>query len=761
MSASVSAWLGKRSTDSDLLPDGSHVHPTNIPDLQKKAYLWIGVVDIFLFTVSTLLFVYRGRRTLDINAHAVLLTSIGSFTILIVNTCFLFQFVWPGHFPCFVILWCAYPGVMLWMSCTCARAVRLYILSYRNMQKLKERNRVGQMTAAQLYGKGALQSSGSEVDDSDNNHLNSSAAETAKPNTAIGRMTEAMGKWWAHEKMQITERRLVWYTLGATLFSAIVCSIIQALTKDLSIVPMRYSKCPVGVWEYFPLYALTALYCIVLTPYIVYHIWPIKDAFGIRHDILLNNLFTFVCIAMFMVQTNKGFGGRDPFWDSFLWCALLFNMSQFTSVIIPLFRSYRQSEAFTWSDSPSRTASKELFYRVLNHPELFEKLKVYSAANFCTEITLFLEEYQVLKANVVRFYNIGEAGFDDDDVDENEEDEDEDAVGADMSASRPNLTTGGSSAAGVWTTVATRANNSSGSGTQPEEPPMSPESGEARIVTGPIRSEKDALRLHLDGSSNGRHTHHDLESNPDTIISIGDGHSMSDIDYSDKAAMVQSRTSQSKSTGNGTGGAADGISAVAGRLTTDTGRAVIHQHHSNGGGSRLGGFLRTLGGRSGATAAGGFTGIQQQQSIATNTATLAGGGAAIGNLPVRRNSQGEDIMVLSRIPPFTPVRYTILSTLMQTPAGLGRQGNMNTFKTLPFALRGDYYGFYSTFIADGATLQINVEGRISEAITRLIHSQQYTVDMMDEAHSEVLQLLYDNIFKKFVRMYHRDMTDLM
>ncbi|KAJ1932188.1 hypothetical protein EC988_009538, partial [Linderina pennispora] len=55
---------------------------------------------------------------------------------------------------------------------------------------------------------------------------------------------------------------------------------------------------------------------------------------------------------------------------------------------------------------------------------------------------------------------------------------------------------------------------------------------------------------------------------------------------------------------------------------------------------------------------------------------------------------------------------------------------------------------------------INVEGRISEAITRLIHSQQYTVDMMDEAHSEVLQLLYDNIFKKFVRIYHRDMVDI-
>ncbi|KAJ2396035.1 hypothetical protein GGI05_001310 [Coemansia sp. RSA 2603] len=453
------SWLSKRVTDEELLPDGTHVHPQTVNPLQQEAYLWIGVIDIFLFSVSTLLFVYRGRRTLDINAYAVLLTSIGSFTILIVNTCFLFQFVWPGHFPCFIILWCAYPGVMLWMSCTIARALRLYILSYRNMQKLKERNKAGQMTAAQLYGKGAPHNTGSEIDGGEAAMDGSGTVGTAGGTSAggdgrakrkgilrripfVSRWLDALSRWWAYEKMHITEQRLVWYTLGATLFAAIICSVIQALTKDLAIVPMQYSKCPVGVWEYFPLYALTALYCIVLTPIIVYHIWPIKDAFGIRHDILLNNLFTFVCIAMFMVQTNKGFGGHDPFWDSFLWCALLFNMSQFTSVIIPLIRSYRQSDAFTWSDNSGRGASKELLYRVLNHPDLFEKLKVYSAANFCTEITLFLEEYQVLKANTVRFYNMGEPGFDDDGVgDDDDDDEDNDARVGGESASGAAIST--------------------------------------------------------------------------------------------------------------------------------------------------------------------------------------------------------------------------------------------------------------------------------------------------------------------------------
>ncbi|KAJ2664836.1 hypothetical protein IW148_001881 [Coemansia sp. RSA 1199] len=711
-----------KGSDGGLLPDGMHAHPTDVSDMKREVYLWVGVVDIFLFSVSTLLFVYRGRRTLDINAHAVLLTSIGSFTILVVNTCFLFQFVWPGQFPCFVILWCAYPGVMLWISCTMARAMRLYILSFRNMQKLKERNRAGQMTAAQLYGKGALHDGDSELGVEDEVPV---GRNPFRRMIASCRRATRMRRWWANEKMQMTERRLVWYVLGSTLFAAIVCAVIQALTKDLAIVPMMFAECPVGVWEYFPLYALTAVYCLLLTPVIVYHIWPIKDAFGIRHDILLNNLFTFVCIAMFMVQTNKGFGGRDPFWDSFLWCALLFNMSQFTSVILPLVRSYRQSDAFTWSDNSGRSASKELFYRVLNHPDMFEKLKVYSAANFCTEITLFLEEYQVLKANTVRFYNMGEPGFDDDaDADDDGEN---DHTGLDsLNSSSPNLAAVGNTA-GAWNSAA----------------------------AAPALAEKDALRLHLSGT--GKHV--ELESNHDTIVSIdARARSLSDNSRNPPLAAPSYTTDMVLQT---TENDLNAYSMHYGASPPQNPpKAAFSQ-------SRLGGILRSVfhknSGyeRSHDPSGSSIDGVSNAGVKPSNTATLAVGGAAIGNLPQRRNSRGEDIMVISHIPPFTPVRYTVLSTLMQTPAGMTRQGNMNTFKTLPFALRGDYYGFYSTFIADGATLQINVEGRISEAITRLIHSQEYTVDMMDEAHSEVLQLLYDNIFKKFVRIYHREMASAM
>ncbi|KAJ1942895.1 hypothetical protein GGF37_002905 [Kickxella alabastrina] len=765
-------WLFKRNDTSEILADGTLARPSKNNELQRSVYLWIGVIDIFIFSVSTMLFIYRGRRTLDINAHAVLLTSIGSFTILIVNSCFLFQFVWPGNFPCFIILWCAYPGVMLWMSCTMARAMRLYILSFRNIQKLKERNKAGQMTAAQLYGKGVLMDSGSNVDP---NEISNNQEQ--RNMTFFQTRVFAVHKWWSQKKVRITERHLVYYTMGVTMFAAIICSVIQGLTKNLSIVPMKYARCAVGVWEYFPLYAMTAVYCIVFTPIIVYNIWPIKDAFGIRHDILLNNLFTFVCIAMFMVQTNKGFGGQDPFWDSFLWCALLFNMSQFTSVIFPLIRSYRQSDIFTWSDNSGRAASKELFYRVLNHPELFEKLKIYSAANFCTEVTLFLEEYQVLKANTVRFYNIDEPTFGNDDNTNGANNDDDDIgnaadshMGGEGASSRPNLATVGNSA-NAWAAAAAM----SPSHTSKNDSTVGVCSSRA-----PAYSEKDALRLHLNGTNRSSPIAADLLSNPDTITSLSDGASMSEIDYSDKAAMMGGSPTYHSNNEMGFANGGHTLSSQSGQqqhqhMAGNNSDACIgvNMHGMSDGASpstapfgsgspKFAGILRMFG-RSAPTTldAGDNSQCNADFYKPSNIATLAVGGTVIGNLPERRNSRGEDIMVISRIPPFTPVRYTVISTLVETPAGLNRLGNMETFKTLPFALRGDYYGFYSTFIADGATLQINLIGRISESITRLIHSQQYTVDMMDEAHTEVLQLLYDNIFKKFVRQYHRDMASIM
>ncbi|KAJ2612272.1 hypothetical protein H4S08_002770 [Coemansia sp. RSA 1365] len=665
-----------------------------------------------------------------------------------------------------------------------ARAMRLYILSFRNLQKLKERNKAGQMTAAQLYGKGPLQDGSSESGmgaagkngngmDGDDNGEGGQNAIKKLSNTWP--QIIAIRKWWASEMMQMTERRLVWYVLGATLFSAIICAIIQALTKDLAIVPLMFAKCPVGVWEYFPLYALIAIYCVLLTPIIVYNIWPIKDAFGIRHDILLNNLFTFVCIVMFIVQTNKGFGGNDPFWDSFLWCTLLFNMSQFTSVIIPLIRSYSQSDAFTWSDNSNRSASKELFYRVLNHPDLFEKLKVYSAANFCTEITLFLEEYQVLKANTVRFYNIGESGFDDDpDMDDREKFDDtgnSDSVSVGLTS--PNLATVGNSTT-AWAAVAVSSSADA--------------AGNGGSAVG--MSEKDALRAHLEGGLTDERRAHggvlrnsnskqvELESNPDTIIPMSQDNanlSMSEINLDNnqrqhyQGALVEHGSDLPLGNKMAYQGDRNDLASysmdynenIISTGPRNTGRAISAKTSIN---NRLAGIKRFFQGRSND---GYHRSDDNTDSInganikPSNQATLAVGGAAIGNLPQRRNSRGEDIMIISHIPPFTPVRYTVFSTLMQTPAGMARHCNMNAFKSLPFALRGDYYGFYSTFIADGATLQINVEGRISEAITRLIHSQQYTVDMMDEAHTEVLQLLYDNIFKKFVRIYHRDLVSIM
>ncbi|KAJ1650804.1 hypothetical protein GGF38_005738, partial [Coemansia sp. RSA 25] len=365
-------------------------------------------------------------------------------------------------------------------------------------------------------------------------------------------------------------------------------------------------------------------------------------------------------------------------------------MSQFTSVVLPLVRSYRQSDIFTWSDSSGRNASKELFYRVLNHPEMFRLLKVYSAANFCTEVTLFLEEYQVLKANAVRFYNMDEPDFkvDEtgatklhaaDDDDNNDGGPTTSAATAAAAISRPDF----AATCGHNNSIAWAAANTNSSYCHPYAVAGAASSHSPEIMDAAhFYSEKDALRLHLNGK------HGDLESNPDTVITVGDGCSVSEAEYSDKAAIVP----RPGDIGTSSALRIHAVPAHPAAAATTTSNVNAGAKNKLRLGGLWGMFQKNKSGSSsnsssngGATAdtaagavsnediecggGGGDNGLIKP----SNAAILAIGGAAIGDLPQRRNSRGEEVMIVSSIPPFTPVRYTIMPTLMQTPAGLHRK----------------------------------------------------------------------------------------
>ncbi|KAJ1673008.1 hypothetical protein EV182_006064, partial [Spiromyces aspiralis] len=249
------------------------------------------------------------------------------------------------------------------------------------------------------------------------------------------------------------------------------------------------------------------------------------------------------------------------------------------------------------------------FHDVIDNPHLFSQLMMYSASNFCPEITLFLEEYQELKAKVVAFFNMGEKGFDHPELDIE---------------------------------------------IPPPIPPRA--SSPSSIKDGSLRSLP---------KSSGNHE----------PVRPYHPHQIKTTDHAESSEVPIRR-----------------------------------------------------------------------QIVATIHSKAA--------TPISNK------WVLVSSPPFSPPRITILQTLLESPAAAVTNSclkqssansiSINSFKVVPFALRSQFYGFYRIFIAEGGTLQINIEGRIMDQITRMVESYRYTVDMFDEVHAEVLQMLYHNIYRKFM-----------
>ena len=247
----------------------------------------------------------------------------------------------------------------------------------------------------------------------------------------------------------------------------------------------------------------------------------------------------------------------------------------------------------TATTTTATSSSKNRFYEVIDNAQLFNRLMMYSASNFCPEIALFLEEYQQLKSKVVAFFNMGEPGFD-----------------------HPEL----------------------------------------------------------------------------------------DIDIDNDKAMTNNSS------------------------TSNTPNSTLKKNSKSD---------------------------DQKPKPKSNTTTTNTTGLSNRNTTTKQDPLSSTFN-LDPTPPFTSARITILQTLLKSPTGKKTTGQctLSSFKVVPFALRSQFYGLYRIFIAEGGTLQINIEGRISDRITRLIESYQYSVDMLDEVHGEVLQMLYHNIYRKFMRAFH-------
>ncbi|CAG8763214.1 22934_t:CDS:2, partial [Cetraspora pellucida] len=141
----------------------------------------------------------------------------------------------------------------------------------------------------------------------------------------------------------------------------------------------------------------------------------IRDAYGLRNELMVTLIvgsFTFIMWGIWesSVPHFKNYFG------SFMFPWITFILSHTLSITIPVWKSYKNSfdisKLATFHDKRmSRSKKYEQFEKVLADPDLFKLYKACAVACFCTELVLFLEEYQFLKMLVAKCCTPSNKGF--------------------------------------------------------------------------------------------------------------------------------------------------------------------------------------------------------------------------------------------------------------------------------------------------------------------------------------------------------------
>ncbi|KAJ2816665.1 hypothetical protein IWW50_006419 [Coemansia erecta] len=212
-----------------------------------------------------------------------------------------------------------------------------------------------------------------------------------------------------------SQRALMWFVLGH-LAAAVVLSLVTNIIND------QYSLSPVAmvcklVWGFLPVIGFVGVYVVFILPVLLVKCWNLKDAYGIRNDLIVSMISGAACIILTVLWETILFHLALR-WSGFFFtwlCALIFHTS---SITIPLWQAARHSRdvirrmhgasslgspmAAAIADAGGHDMSRRSeFSATLADPYEYRFFCDFAASCFCSEMTAFIDEYQVLKSLTV------------------------------------------------------------------------------------------------------------------------------------------------------------------------------------------------------------------------------------------------------------------------------------------------------------------------------------------------------------------------
>ncbi|KAJ2161048.1 hypothetical protein GGF46_001795 [Coemansia sp. RSA 552] len=209
----------------------------------------------------------------------------------------------------------------------------------------------------------------------------------------------------------VTNRALTIYVFGYFLVAVLLSLFINIFNHQFSLSPLGL-ECKL-IWGFIPIVVVVTLFVVIVQPLLLIKCWKLKDAYGIRNDLAVSIVFGGFAVVVTVIWESVLYHLALR-WSGFFFSWVSAAIMHFASVAFPLWRAIRHSRdvvhrihgasnmgnpmAMAIAAAGGQEATRRTeFDAILAEPYEYRLFCDFAASCFCSEMTAFIDEYQILK----------------------------------------------------------------------------------------------------------------------------------------------------------------------------------------------------------------------------------------------------------------------------------------------------------------------------------------------------------------------------
>ncbi|ORX89249.1 regulator of G protein signaling superfamily [Basidiobolus meristosporus CBS 931.73] len=306
-------------------------------------------------------------------------------------------------FPCFLNLWITSIGQPLLYLTILARAFRLLFFYKFSEARLAvalnkpEKPSYRPKSIIQIFSGSRRKSNGSAYE---LHGLTECAAPSSSPSSIAQdiqqplwgyRGNDLSHNWYYRHRYMLSAQFITTVIIIILMFHLCVVFVVQLLSTRFAFYPRIISEDCMRGWEYYPHDVFACIYILIFFPFLIFKLLSVKDAYGIRMELVATSLISclgfFIFLLTLIVGKDTSINEHVP---NSLWWGLPLMVVSFFTVTYPLIKSIPYS-SFSHRLSSETEYTMEVFESLLNNPIQFESFKLFTVSDFTIENTLFYE----------------------------------------------------------------------------------------------------------------------------------------------------------------------------------------------------------------------------------------------------------------------------------------------------------------------------------------------------------------------------------